>query len=304
MKSNGSGYANRSYAFSLSEFGEPIHLPRSDGYLLKRSIPGTDLFDAMGCYPLFFCKDWTMLSADLDDLPEEIVSTSFVADPYGNYTFRELEDFMDIVNPYKVHYVVDLHQPRESIGTDHHRRHALSALEKINVEVCIDPAGFAGKWTDIYQTLAKRHNIHGIRAFSPSAFEQQLAMPEIEVLLAFLGDEIIGAQLYYVQNDVAHCHLGAVSDHGYQEGAFYAMDYISYTHFSDRCKWLDLGGAAGLSSSGSDGLSLYKSGWSTKTRPVYFCGKVINTKAYKDLAPLQGQEGTTYFPAYRLGEFG
>ncbi|MDF7798502.1 hypothetical protein P4C99_03460 [Pontiellaceae bacterium B1224] len=297
------GYASRNYAYSLAEFGDPIHLPRCDGYLLKRAIPGTPFFDAMGCYPLFFCRDWSQLCNDLEELPSEIISVSFVADPFGHHSPSDLEVCLDVVNPFKVHYIVDLKKPMESIGSNHHRKHASQALENIRVEVCRQPEGFAEKWTEIYQTLALRHNIRGIKAFSKTAFEQQLAMPEIEVLLAFLNDEIIGAQLYFIQDDVVHCHLGAVSDHGYKEGAFYAMDYLSYSHFSERAKWLDLGGGAGFSGSGNDGLSLYKKGWSSKTRPVYFCGKIVNQEAYQDLAPLQGQEETNYFPAYRLGEF-
>ncbi|WP_372845225.1 GNAT family N-acetyltransferase [Pontiella sp.] len=302
-QSSAKGYAGKAYAYSLTEFGEPIHLPRCGGYLLRRAIPGTGFFDAMGCYPLFFCRDWKQLCDDLEELPPEIISVSLVADPYGHYSPDELEQCFEVVNPFKVHYVVDLELPQERIGSDHHRKQALASLDDIQVEVCKDPPGFAEKWTEIYQTLARRHNIHGIRAFSQTAFEQQLAMPEIEVLLAFLGDEIIGAQLYFVQDDVVHCHLGAVSDHGYKAGAFYAMDYVSFDHFAGRAKWLDIGGGAGLSGSGQDGLSLYKKGWSSRTRPVYFCGKIVNPEAYRDLAPLQGQEETNYFPAYRLGEF-
>jgi hypothetical protein len=297
------GYASRNYAYSLAEFGEPIHLPRCDGYLLKRKIPGTPYFDAIGSYPLFFCRDWSQLCNDLGDLPQEIISASFVADPFGHYSPMDLEDCLEVVNPFKVHYIVDLEKPMEAIGSKHHRKAARQSLENIRVEICSKPAEFAEKWTEIYQTLALRHNIHGIRAFSRAAFKQQLAMPEIEVLLAYLGDEVIGAQLYFIQDKVVHCHLGAVSDHGYKEGAFYAMDCQSYSHFAGRAKWLDLGGGTGFSGSGLDGLSLYKKGWSTKTRPVYFCGKIINQEVYEDLAPLQGQEETNYFPAYRLGEF-
>lgn len=304
METKGFGYGSRDYAYSLSEFGEPFLLPRCNGYLLKRPIPGTGLFDAMGSYPLFFCQDWSMLRADLENLPDEIISVSFVADPFGSYTVRELEEYMEVVNPYKVHYLIDLEQPFETIGSKHHRKSALSALETITVEVCKDPPGFAEQWTAFYQTLATRHNIHGIRGFSPTSFQQQLAMPEIEVLLAFLGNEIIGAQLYFMQNDVVHCHLGAVSDEGYKAGAFYAMDYASCRHYAGQAKWLDLGGGAGLSASTGDGLSLYKKGWGPKTRSVYFCGKITNPVAYQQLAPLQGQEDSTYFPTYRLGEFG
>ena len=297
------GYAARAYAESLSEFGELIHLPRCGGYLLKRQIPGTSEFDAMGNYPLFFCEDWSQLAVDLAQLPEEIVSVSIVADPFGDYSVKQLEECFDVVNPFKVHYIVNLDQGIEKIGTRHHRKQARSALEDIQVEVCKDPIGFIDHWNELYQTLARRHNIHGVRAFSKKAFQQQLSMSEIVVHEAFYQGEIVGAQLFFIQGDVVHCHLGAVNDKGYQVGAFYALDYYSFEYFSGKARKLDLGGGAGLSGGHRDGLSLYKKGWSSETRPVSFCGKIMNPAGYTALSPLQGQEGTRYFPAYRAGEF-
>lgn len=297
------GYASRLYAESLIEFGELIHLPYCGGYLLKRPIPGTSDFDAMGCYPLFSCEDWKQLKADLEDLPEDIISVSLVAEPFGDYTLKRLEHCFDVVNPYKVHYIVDLEQPIGEIGSKHHRKEARQAFEKIRVEVCKDPVGFAECWTSLYKTLSKRHNIHGIRAFSKTAFERQLAMPETMAHVAFMQEEIVGAQLYIQNGDVVHCHLGAVSDAGYRTGAFYAMDAYSFEYFSGKARKLDLGGAAGLSVRPRDGLSMYKKGWGNETCPIYFCGRILNRKRYNNIVPLQGQEHTRYFPAYRAGEF-
>ena len=59
------GYATRQYADSLSEFGEILHVEHSDGYRLKRSIPGTPFYDAAGIYPLFCCSDWSRVKKDL-----------------------------------------------------------------------------------------------------------------------------------------------------------------------------------------------------------------------------------------------
>ena len=190
-------------------------------------------------------------------LPDDIVSVSLVADPYGAYTPELLESTFDRVVNYKQHYVIGLDQPLEEIGTKHHRREARIALQEIQVERCIDPAGFAAEWDRLYDELRERYGINGIRAFSRSSFEKQLSMPEIVVLQAFCGERMLGAQLYFVQDDVVHCHLGAVNKEGYTCGAFYALDYASFEYFSGKAKWLDIGGGAGLSSKGSDGLSRY-----------------------------------------------
>lgn len=297
------GYASGAYAESLTEFGELIQLPRSGGYLLKRPIAGTSEYDAMGNYPLFFCQDWACLSDDLDDLPEDIISVSLVADPYGEYSLSILQKTFDVVNAFKEHFVVNLSQPSEEVGTRGHVKQARKALKKIQVEVCADPSGFSDDWNNLYNQLRIRHNISGIRAFSKKVFLQQLSMPEVVVLQAFFENELIGAQIYYIQDDVVHCHLGAVNDVGYKMGASYAMDFYSFRFFSGIAGKLDLGGGIGFSGAGEDGLSRYKKGWSSETRPVYFCGRIINLSRYAALTATRQQYETNFFPAYRAGEF-
>ena len=56
---NNLGYLHPMYAQSLIEYGTPLELPFSKGWILKRSIPGTNQFDGMGCYPIFACQDWS-----------------------------------------------------------------------------------------------------------------------------------------------------------------------------------------------------------------------------------------------------
>ncbi len=252
---------------------------------------------------MFFCEDWSRLAADLADLPDDIVSVSLVADPFGAYTLDMLEVCFDVVNPFKCHYIVDLQGNPEAIGSDHHRKSARRALRKIQVEVCRDPSGFADAWITLYHKLVTRYDISGIRAFSRNAFIRQLSMPEIVVHQAFLDSELVGAQLFYIQDGIAHCHLGAVSDKGYSAGAFYAMDYFSFEYFSGKARKLDLGGGAGLDANADDGLSRYKSGWSSETRTIYFCGRVTNQDRYAALARSRKGDQASYFPAYRCGEF-
>lgn len=106
------GYLHRDYAESLAEFGEPLLLPKSEGWILKRRIPDFPAFDAMGCYPLFACSDWSRLDSDLDELKADLVSLTLVADPFGNHDVEGLRRcFRDLVIPYKEHFVVDLSLP-------------------------------------------------------------------------------------------------------------------------------------------------------------------------------------------------
>lgn len=108
------GYAHRDYARSLAGFGRPRELSGCGGWVLKRAIPGYAREDAMGCYPLFVCRDWSRLKSDLEALAAEVVCIGLVTDPFGNYTVEQLHEcFADRVLPFKEHYVLDLHRPAE-----------------------------------------------------------------------------------------------------------------------------------------------------------------------------------------------
>jgi hypothetical protein len=56
-----------------------------------------------------------------------------------------------------------------------------------------------------------------------------------------------------------------------------------------------------VSANGTDGLTVYKDGWSTGTVPVYLCGRVFDHALYNSLTEAAGTNGSAYFPAYRAG---
>src|SRR5438093_1510186 len=72
------GYMHPRYARSHQEFGSPRELPRCRGWVLERPIPGFAYTDAMGCYPLFACQDWSQLHLDVEDLRNKLVSLVLV----------------------------------------------------------------------------------------------------------------------------------------------------------------------------------------------------------------------------------
>src|SRR5688500_13111911 len=82
---NLTGYLHPGYARSFQEFGMPRELPRCRGWILARSIPALPDLDAMGCYPIFACQDWSRLHLDVDDLQNHLVSLTVVTDPFGDY---------------------------------------------------------------------------------------------------------------------------------------------------------------------------------------------------------------------------
>jgi hypothetical protein len=300
------GYMHPGYAESLAEFGTPRELPRCGGWILERQIPGFPYRDAMGCYPLFCCQDWSQLHADLEDLDDEWVSLALVTGPFGEYDTAYLHRcFRDIVLPFKQHFIVDLSRPIDTFVSSHHRRYARKALRDVQVERCQDPTQFNDEWVDLYATLIGRHNIKGIAAFSRLAFAKQLKVPGLVVFRAVCKEITVGMALWYIQEEVGYYHLAAYSDTGYKLRASFALFWSAIEYFAGQgLRWLNLGAGAGISGNGADGLSRFKRGWSTGTRTAYFCGRIFNPERYTEIVKAKGITATDYFPAYRKGEFG
>jgi hypothetical protein len=298
------GYMHPGYAESLVEFGAPRELPQCGGWILERQIPGFPYRDAMGCYPLFCCQDWSQLHADLEGIGDELVSLALVTDPFGEYDLTYLQRcFEDTIIPFKEHFVVDLHRPVNDIVSKNRRKKARKALKEVCVEECQEPAQFIGEWVALYTTLSERHNITGIRAFSRAAFAEQLSIPGMVMLRAVYRGTTVGITLWFVQGKVGYGHLAAFNKIGYELRASYALDWFAFEFFSDKVRWLDLGAGAGITDDSTDGLSEYKRGWSTGTRTVYFCGRIFDRQRYAEIVKAKGIASNEHFPAYRKGEF-
>ncbi|TDR57276.1 hypothetical protein DFP85_10191 [Halomonas ventosae] len=292
-----SGYMHPLYAESFREFGNPYELEHSGGWALERAIPNTDRHDAIGLYPLFCCKAWSALGRDLEAKRGQWVSFSMVTDPFGGYNRSILEETFDFVMPYKNHYVVDTSQALEKFVSKSHRANAKRALRKMDVEVCTDPTSYIEEWIKLYSVLAKKHDIKGLSAFSRDAFEKQLKVPGIVMFRAVSGGETVGLDLWYVQGDVAQGHLVAFNGEGYTLGASYATKWTMLEYFSGKVAWVNLGGLPGGGDESSSGLAHFKKGWANTTKTVYFCGKILDRRAYNSLS--SGTSNTTFFPAYR-----
>lgn len=291
------------YANSLQEFGQPRELPRCKGWVLEREIPGFTDRDAMGCYPLFVCEDWSQLNSDLKALEDKLVTVSLVTDPFGQYNSNFLHQCFDVVFPFKKHFVTNLSKSLGTIVSAHNRYYARKSLRDIRVERCQDPAQFIDEWTDLYATLINKHNIKGVRAFSRTAFAKQLNIPGIVMLRAVHDNIAVGAHLWFVQGDVGYSHLSAISEAGYKLSVSYALYWFAIEYFSSTLRWLNLGAGAGTKNDGNDGLSQFKRGWSTETRTVHFCGRIFDHEKYAEIVKEKGIPATDYFPAYRKGEF-
>jgi Acetyltransferase (GNAT) domain len=298
------GYCHPDYASSLAEFGRPLPLPLSGGWLLQRRIGSTEFFDAMGPYPMFCCRHWSRLDEDLSGLATKLVSVVLVADPFADESAGSLEGTFDDVVRFKDHYVAELSEPPDAFVRPSHQAHARRALRSLKVDVHERPWEHLDDWVRLYANLSRRHSISGLRAFSRAAFEKQLKTPGLVMFGATAGDEIVGLDLWFVQGDVAYGHLAAFSDLGYELRASYATKWTMLNYFLGRVSWVNLTGSSGISAGEMDGLAKFKSGWSTTTKAVYLCKRIFQPEIYGTLAGERRTSTEGYFPAYRSGEFG
>lgn len=297
------GYLDPLYARSFSEIGEPIFLPVSRGWLIKRQIPGTNYFDAMGPYPLFFCENWNALSEDLNNLKSDLVSISLVIGPLMQFPIEIYKDCFDSFYAYKDHYLLDLSLPLGTVVSSNRRKDARRALQKLTVDIKIAPDIDHQEWFLLYQNLAKRHAIKGIRAFSELCFIDQLAIPGMHFFRASYAGKVIGGSLYLVQGDTVYFHLSAFLDEGYDLDASYAVKWLALQYFAGKVRWMNLGGSTTNSGGLESGLDRFKKGWSSTTAKSYYCGKVLNPEIYQALAFSHGNVKNGWFPAYRSGDY-
>ncbi|HKX28997.1 MAG TPA: GNAT family N-acetyltransferase [Blastocatellia bacterium] len=295
-----SGYLHADYVHSLTGLGQPRRLPEAQGWILKRRIPGSDRWDAMGAYPFFNCRYPERLDRDLKELTEELVSVTVVTDPFADFSPGELQrTFPDLVRPFKDHFIMDLGRRWEETVCAHHRRNARRALAAVEIERR-PPESARDEWITLYNHLIERHRITGFAAFPPESLTGQLRVPGLVLLRAVHRDQTVGMTLWYVNEDRAYYHLAAYSPLGYRLKASFALFWRAAEILAgEGVRWINLGAGAGLESDGTDGLSRFKRGWATVNRPVYLCGRILDHRVYTALVKDRALDALDYFPAYR-----
>jgi hypothetical protein len=298
-----SGYLHRAYAASFDGTATPRELPAAGAFCLERRIPGSDLHDGMGCYPLLCCRRWARLPDDLQALADRLVSFTAVTDPFGEFDAGDLRRAFDVVRPYKEHHVTDLAAGARVPCSRSHRRNVAAATRSVAVDLVQDSAALGDDWVALYGQLVERHGLTGIQAFSSRALRLQLEVPGSRVFRATAGGAVVGVHVWYVQGDVAYAHLGATSRRGYELMASYALYACAIERLRGEVRWLALGSNAGAPDDPrAEGLRRFKAGWATATRPVYLCGKVLQPEAYRRLAGPGHRADADHFPWYRRDE--
>ena len=293
------GYGSQGYARSLSYLGPAIYLAASQSWLIRRPIPNTPYFDAMGCYPLWCCDQWSKLDEDLSQL-NDIVSVVGIASPLASHTVLK-KVFSDCCKVYKNAYLANAHTAWIETVTAHHRRNIKRAYQHCHVDI-VDALAHVDTWMLLYRHLIKRHQINGVARFTKAAFIQQLRLPGLTAMAAYVNREIVGMVLWIRHGHMIYYHLGAYNERGYQHLAGFALFAFAFDYFANvvGIEQIYLGAGTHTIDPSRDGLARFKCGWSTHTQPIYLCGKILQADIYQQL--IHDQTSPTFgdfFPMYR-----
>ncbi len=295
------GYGHANYAAS---FGgrRALRLAAAGGWLIRRPVGETGLFDATGPYPLFRCQRWGALEDELKQMESDrsLVSVSLVVDPLGKPKASLLSRiFNHVAYPFKTHYLVDLRGSKRLPVSANHRRNLNKALRVVEIESCPVPADHENEWVALYERLIERHRITGVAAFSRRSLAAQLRVPGMHMFRAKQRGQTVGMCLWIREGVYCWYHLAAYSDAGYRAGASFALFDHAIRHFRrSGVEVVNLGGGAG-NIARDDGLTRFKAGWSTRTASAWFCGHIVDRVSYQRLSDEAGAS-SGLFPAYRF----
>ncbi len=289
-------YNSFDYVSAHANIGSPFWVPPWQTYVLKRSIPNSDDYDAIFVPPRAQADFHNVdIQAGLEFLRQSgLVSLVLVPDSVRYRVTRSDLSAFDFAKPFKRHYLVD-----NSIGspgfTAHHRRVVRRAYKRCYVKR-IDLSQYLSQWMAIWSNLIAKKNLGGEHAFPQSYFSELCAIEGMETFGAFDASDLIGAGIWARNGDLVYGHLGASSEAGYRAYSMYAIYDTAISYFSD-CSLIDLGGVAGTSEETDSGLRDFKEGFANAYEISYLCGAILDRRKYESHCSSISQD--TFFPAYR-----
>jgi hypothetical protein len=290
-------YASTEYADAFQPL-EPIWLPNARTHVLRRPIPETQLFDAMGCYPLCVFAASDDLESDFELLADRgVVSLVLVTDCLTQPDESFLHRHFDLCRPYKTHLLFDATQTNANYSK-HHCKRVRGARKKCETRV-VKLGDYLSDWVSCYETLVKRKGITGMQNFSRDYFERIAEMPQATTIAAFADNAFVSAYIWMSDGRGAYGHLSASTDIGYKlESAYACYDHAIQLFRDDHV--IDMGGGTGAAPGKTDGLFEFKKGFANTEKSNYLCGKIVDRDAYQALSKVRSDgAATSFFPAYR-----
>jgi len=220
--------------------------------------------------------------------PTASSAVALVTDSFGAYEEALLRASFHRVLAFKQHFVADLTQPLETSTSANHRRNARAALRRLTVDVPANREACLDDWCALYERLAAERRIVGIRRFSA---------PFVRGPVSPAGPRrAAGAR---GRRHGRHAPLAARRSSRAQPPFRSKCPRVRAVRrlraalarpraLCRQVRWLHLGAGPGVTAQADDGVSSFKRGWATGTRPAYFCGRICAPERYRELVRVSG----------------
>gem|GEM_PF-1037709 len=293
------------YGHAFRRLGAIVTLPDSGLQLIKRQIrPG--LSDLIGLYPYAMCRDFTALAGPADQAALRAtgaVALSFVADPFEADTVRTALADWAVCKRFKTHFVLDLAGDWRGARSKHTRRYVRRGHDALTTRTITTEAHtHAAEFWALYAPAMRRLGATGLQKMSPEMIADQLAVPGTFLTLSHARDDgaLTGAMISYVHGSHVNLHLTCFDATRNTARTSYVLIDAGAAHAESLgCRWINLGGAAGMVDDPSDGLYAFKRRWTPYQRETLLCGQVLNPEAYAALCAETDRQDAGFFPGYR-----
>lgn len=276
------------YLSGLSNIGTPESDEHGQLSVLKRRIPGSELYDGIGPWPYLWVESQQVIRA-LQEAFQDLVTLTVVTQPgyvprgpWSGSTFLKNHFVYDPVLPEppmskRTRIRLSKCEARASFSliTGHERRMACIAL---------------------YRRLMQRRGLVGCFVDFPDGHFNSISLLENSVFFEVADSEGTGAfSCGVVFNGILQVLHMASSDEGLRWNASYLLmkgmqDYAR----SNRVRLM----TGGMPDAGSPGLQKFKRRWSNAFEPVHIM-KIINNAALYDKLCEESGRTLRFFPGYR-----
>ena len=255
------------YARAFEETGvEPLHVPEWGTHVLVRQGAG-GVRQATGVRPYASLDPDCDLEAGLDRLHRAGIATvSLITDPMWCPEVSVLQEAFSTCREFKMTYFVDRDAEKVQIRKRH--RNMINRARRAGEIRDVELAEHLDRWQELYQRNVADRQI--AQPFDPTYFDRLTEVPGVRTVAAIVEGEIVTMTIWLRHQDVLYYYDGASSATGFGIGASYAA-FAHVVETATECRYVFFGGSSDFRDELTDGLAVFKRGFSNSSAPSYLC---------------------------------
>lgn len=266
---------SEAYARALAQPGvEPLYVAGWGTHVLVREGHG-GARQATGVRPYASLDPDCDVQAGLDELRAAgIVSVSLITDPMWCPELPVLQAAFNTCRSFKENYFVDREAEKVQIRKRH--RNMINRARKIGEIREIPLAEHLPRYLELYRRNVADREI--AQPFDDSYFERLAGVDGVRTIAVVVEDEIVTMTLWLRHEDILYFYDGASSATGFAIAASYAA-FAYAVETAVECRYVFFGGSSDFRDELTDGLAVFKRGFSNSSAPSYLCSATLARRA-------------------------